>query len=116
MTVTWAQLTLLGWFFLLAATLMVGGLHILKARRSGILPAALMILGALLTGAFVSAIIGLYELSGYVRTARFAASIAVGCCGLALLTTGLCRLTRQWRAKPAASPSSARSNPLPDPR
>ncbi|MBI2927827.1 MAG: hypothetical protein HYY24_19215 [Verrucomicrobia bacterium] len=85
MTVTWAQLALVGWFIMLAAALTLGTLILFKARRKGVLPAALTICGELLFGAFVSAFIGVYELGGYARTTRFAVSMAVGSSGLALL-------------------------------
>jgi hypothetical protein len=89
MTITAAQVALVLWGCLLLTSLIAGGILCKRQRASGVWRAAGMMLGALLTFGFVSGLIGLYEITDYIRTIQFWISMSVGLGGVLLFSRGV---------------------------
>ena len=81
--------------FIVPLCILVG--IIFSIRRSFL---SMVCFGYPLTFGLVSAYIGYYEISDYVRTSAFAVSVAIGAVGVALMATGL------WKTMPVGAPKA----------
>lgn len=79
--------------FLLLSFVFAGAIGLQRGRK-GIIWAAITILGALLTFAFVSVVIGFLEIEGYSKTSGFVFTFGVGVAGLVLFGWGVTKLRR----------------------
>lgn len=82
------------WFmFMLLAVVLAGGI-VLQRKRRGIGWAALTLIGAGLTFAFVSVVVGFLEMEDYSKSIGFVFTVGVGVAGLFLFGAGVTRLRR----------------------
>jgi hypothetical protein len=92
--IPWGLLSYALWCALLVAALVVAGLLMARRGLAGAGWGAVTLLGGLLTWAFVSAVIGLQELTAYCTRPAFFISLGVGTLGVFLFGLGCCRLRR----------------------
>lgn len=97
MRITWAMVAYLMWFAVMGASLVVAVLLTVRKALRGFLWGVAGIFGGLLTWAFVSAIIGLYEMPPYYRQPGFYVSLAIGAMGVGLFGLACARLRSQQR-------------------
>ena len=93
----WSLFVYLAWFGLLIASIVVAILIISKRGAAGVGWASCTILGALLSWAWPSAVIGLYEIDDYASSAGFMISLAIGVVGIAMFGIGCLDLRRRKR-------------------
>lgn len=85
---------LIVWFmFMLLAVVLAGGIALQRGRR-GLGWAALPLLGAALTIAFVSVVIGFLEQEGYSKSIGFVFTMGIGVAGLIIFGAGVTKLRR----------------------
>lgn len=94
MRVTGATIALAIWFAIILVSVVAATLHGIRDGRKGISQGLQTVLGGLFMGAFVSAIIGLYEMDRYYFTLFFWVSIVIGGIGLLGFIRGLSKLRR----------------------
>ena len=87
--------TWLAWLALMVASVIVAGFALWRKGLPGIAWGATAILGALLSFGFVSAVVGMYEVTVWsVSSPHFLGSIAIGTLGLTCFVIG-CLGTRR---------------------
>ncbi|MEO5804841.1 MAG: hypothetical protein ABIR24_15060 [Verrucomicrobiota bacterium] len=107
MRVTGATIALAIWFAVMLVSVVVATVLGIRDGRKGISQGLQTILGGLLMGAFVSAIIGLYEMERYYFTLLFWVSILIGGIGLLWFIRGLFKLRRNRSpVEPKAQPDT----------
>jgi hypothetical protein len=79
--------------FLLLSFVFAGAIGLQRGRK-GLIWAGITILGAALTYAFVSVVLGFLELEGYSKSITFVYTVGVGVAGLALFGWGVTKLRR----------------------
>ena len=94
MQIPWGLLSYALWCALLVAALVVAGLLMARRGLAGAGWGAVTLLGGFLTWAFVSAVIGLLELTAYHTRPAFSISLGIGTLGVVLFGLGCCRLRR----------------------
>ena len=94
MRITWAMVVYLIWFAVMGASLIVAGVLTVRKAFKGFLWGLAGIFGGLLTWAFVSAVIGLYEMPPYYRQPGFYFSLVIGAIGVALFGLACAQLRR----------------------
>ncbi len=97
MMITGAMIAWYGWFGLMLGTVVVAAFLVYRKRWPGAGWGLVTILGGLLTFAFVSAVVGLYEVPSYYTQSAFYVSLGIGVVGAGLVGGGVSRL----RTKPA---------------
>ncbi len=94
MKVTWATIACFVWFGIMVAAFVVALALAWRKRFKGMVRGLGAFLGGLLSGALVAAIIGLYEVPGYVATSGFWLSLIIGALGLFLFCSGVGEIAR----------------------